>query len=136
MKTILIDLNIILDYLNKREGHEKALEIIIQCCLKKVKGFICAHEITTLSYFLERESKDRNKNIKTISGILKMFEIIGINKTLLEKALLLNINDYEDAVMVASASEEGINYIITKNIKDFKNSQIKVLLPEEFLAIK
>ena len=136
MKTILIDLNIILDYLNKREGHEKALEIIIQCCLKKAKGFICAHEITTLSYFLEKESKDKNKNIKTISGILEMFEIIEINKAILEKALLLNINDYEDAVIVASASEKGINYIITKNIKDFKNSQIKVLLPEEYLAIK
>jgi predicted nucleic acid-binding protein len=136
MKTILIDLNIILDYLNKREGHEKALEIIIQCCLKKIKGFICAHEITTLSYFLEKESKDKNKTIKTISGILEMFEIIEINKTILEKALLLNINDYEDAVIVASASEKRINYIITKNIKDFKNSQIKALLPEEYLAIK
>ena len=135
MKTILIDLNIILDYLNKREGHEKALEIIIQCCLKKIKGFICAHEITTLSYFLEKESKDKNKNIKIISGILEMFEIIEINKTILEKALLLNINDYEDAVIVTSASEKGIKYIITKNIKDFKNSQIKVLLPEEYLAI-
>ena len=136
MKTILIDLNIILDYLNKREGHEKALEIIIQCCLKKIKGFICAHEITTLSYFLEKESRDKNKNIKTISGILKMFEIIEINKTILEKALLLNIDDYEDAVIVTSAGEKRINYIITKNIKDFKNSQIKVLLPEEYLAIK
>ena len=136
MKTILIDLNIILDYLNKREGHEKALEIIIQCCLKKIKGFICAHEITTLSYFLEKESKDKNKTIKTISGILEMFEIIEINKTILEKALLLNINDYEDAVIVASASAKRINYIITKNIKDFKNSQIKALLPEEYLAIK
>jgi predicted nucleic acid-binding protein len=136
MKTILIDLNIILDYLDKRDGHEKALEIIIQCCLKKVKGYICAHEITTLSYFLEKESKDKNKNIKIISGILKIFEIIEINKTILEKALLLNINDYEDAVIVESASEKGINYIITKNIKDFKNSQIKVLLPEEYLAIK
>ena len=136
MKTILIDLNIILDYLNKREGHEKALEIIIQCCLKKIKGFICAHEITTLSYFLEKESKDKNKTIKTISGILEMFEIIEINKTILEKALLLNINDYEDSVIVASASEKRINYIITKNIKDFKNSQIKALLPEEYLAIK
>ena len=97
---------------------------------------ICAHEITTLSWFLEKESKDKNKNIKTISGILEMFEIIEINKAILEKALLLNINDYEDAVIVASASEKGINYIITKNIKDFKNSQIKVLLPEEYLAIK
>jgi predicted nucleic acid-binding protein len=97
MKTILIDLNIILDYLNKREGHEKALAIIIQICLNKVKGCVCAHEVTTLSYFLEKENKDRNANIKIITGILKMFEIIEINKTILERALLSNINDYEDA---------------------------------------
>jgi predicted nucleic acid-binding protein len=136
MKTILIDLNIILDYLDKREGHEKALEIIIQICLKKVRGYVCAHEITTLSYFLEKESKDRNKNVKIISGILKMFEIIEINKTLLEKALFSNIDDYEDAVVAESAKEKEIDCIITKNIKDFKNSQIKVLMPEEYLAIK
>jgi predicted nucleic acid-binding protein len=136
MKIILVDLNVILDYLNKREGHEKALEIIIQICLKNVKGYVCAHEITTLSYFLEKENKDRNKNIKIIAGILKMFEIVEINKAILERALLSNINDYEDAVVVESAKEKGVDYIITKNIRDFKDSQIKVVMPEEYLAIK
>jgi predicted nucleic acid-binding protein len=136
MKTILVDLNIIIDYLNKREGHEKALELIIQCCLKKTKGYVCAHEITTLAYFLQKENKNRNKNVKIISGILKMFEIIEINKALLEKALLSNINDYEDAVVVESAKARNIDYIITKNTKDFKNSQITPLLPGEYLAIK
>jgi predicted nucleic acid-binding protein len=136
MKTILIDLDIILDYLDKREGHEKALEVIIRCCLKKVKAYLCAHEITTLSYFLEKENKDRNKNIKIISGILKMFEIIEINKVILEKALLTKINDYEDAVIVESAKEKNVDYILTKNTKDFKNSQIKILMPEEYLMLK
>jgi predicted nucleic acid-binding protein len=136
MKTILLDLNIILDYLNKRDGHEKALEIVIRCCLGKVKGYVCAHEITTLSYFLEKEHKDRGTNIKIISGILKMFEIIEINKTILERALLSNINDYEDAVIVESANEKNVDLIITKNIKDFKNSVKKVLTPEEYLAIE
>jgi predicted nucleic acid-binding protein len=64
---------------------------------------------------LEKENKDRNKNIKIISGILKIFEIIEINKAILEKALLANINDYEDAVIVESAKEKNVDYIITKN---------------------
>ncbi|MDR3238213.1 MAG: PIN domain-containing protein [Spirochaetia bacterium] len=134
MKTILIDLNIILDYLQEREGYEKALDIIVQCWRKKVKGYVCAHEITTLSYFLTKMSKNRDKNIKIISTILELFEIIEINKPILKKALLSNIGDYEDAVIVESAKEKRIDYIITKNTKDFKNSQIKILMPEEYLA--
>jgi predicted nucleic acid-binding protein len=136
MKTILIDLNIIIDYLDKRAGHEEALEIIIQCCLKKAKGYLCAHEITTLSYFLDKNVKGRNKKIKIISGLLKIFEIIEINKTILEKSLLSDLSDYEDAVIEISAKEKDIDYIITRNIRDFKKSQIKTLLPGEYLAIQ
>jgi predicted nucleic acid-binding protein len=136
MKTILIDLNVILDYLNKRDGHEKALEIVIQCCLKKIRGYVCAHEITTLAYFLEKENKNNNENKKIITKILKMFEIIETNRILLEKALASNIDDYEDAVIVESAKEKNIDNIITRNIKDFKHSSIKALLPEEYVIIK
>jgi predicted nucleic acid-binding protein len=135
MKTILIDLNVIIDYLDKRTGHEKALEIIVQCCLKKAKGYLCAHEITTLSYFLSKNAKTRNKNIKIISGLLKMFEIIEINKTILEKSLFSDLVDYEDAVIEVSAKEKNVDYIITRNIKDFKRSQVKTLLPEEYLVM-
>jgi predicted nucleic acid-binding protein len=46
------------------------------------------------------------------------------------------LSDYEDAVIEISAKEKNIDYIITRNIKDFKKSQIKYLLPEEYLAIK
>jgi predicted nucleic acid-binding protein len=136
MKTILIDLNVILDYLNKRDGHEKALEIVIQCCLKKVKGYVCAHEITTLAYFLEKENRNNNKNRKIITKILKMFEIVETNRILLEKALASNMDDYEDAFIVESAKEKNIDYIITRNIKDFKHSPIKALLPEEYVIIR
>jgi predicted nucleic acid-binding protein len=136
MKTILVDLNIIIDYLDKREGHEKALEIIIQCCLKKATGYVCAHEITTLSYFLDKNVKDKNKNIKIISGLLKIFEVIEINKAILEKSLFSDLSDYEDAVIEISAKEKNIDCIITRNIKDFKKSRVKALLPEAYLAME
>ena len=59
MIKILIDLNIILDFLNKRNFHVEAAQLINMCVEKKISGYICAHEVTTLSYFLLKEQKDR-----------------------------------------------------------------------------
>ncbi|GHV58231.1 twitching motility protein PilT [Spirochaetia bacterium] len=136
MKNITIDLNIILDFLFKREGHEKAAELLKYCANNKAKGYLCAHEITTLSYFLEKNVKDRNKIKKTISRIMKRYEIIEINKNILNNALLSEINDFEDAVIVESSKLNDIDYIITKNTKHFNKSTIKTLTPEEFIALK
>jgi len=133
MKTILVDLNIILDYLEDREGCEKAGELIARCFQKKIRGYVCAHEITTLSYYLTKNRKNRIDNMKIISRILHIFDVIEIGKTILEKAVLSNITDFEDAVIVESAIAKNIDYIVTRNIKDFKNSPVPVMLPEEYL---
>jgi len=134
MKTILVDLNIILDYLEDRDGGDKAGELFTKCFRKELTGYVCAHEITTLAYYLEKYHKNKAENLKIISRILQIFEVIEINKTILEKAVMSNITDFEDAVIVESAKEKKINCIITKNIKDFKNCQLQVMLPQEFLA--
>ena len=134
MKTILVDLNIILDYLGDRNGSEKAGELFAKCFRKELKGYVCAHEITTLSYYLGKTSKNRTENMKIISRILQIFDVIEINKKILEEAVLSNITDFEDAVIVESAKVKKTGCIITRNTKDFKNSPIPVMLPEEYLA--
>jgi predicted nucleic-acid-binding protein len=136
MKTILLDLNILLDYLFNRDGHEKVTKIIGMCVLKKLKGFVCAHEITTLSYFLNKSIKDKREVVKTIAMILKMFQIIEINEKILNEALYSEITDYEDAVIEISSRDRKIDYIITRNIKDFKKSIIKSMTPDEFIALQ
>jgi len=134
MKTILVDLNIILDYLEDREGCDKAGELFAKCFQKKIKAYICAHEITTLSYYLGKYHKNRTENLKIISRILQIFDVIEINKVILEGAVLSGITDFEDAVIVESAKVKKIDYIITRNTKDFKNCPIPVMLPQEYLA--
>jgi len=136
MKTILIDLNIILDYLEDRDGCEKAGELFAKCFKRELKGYVCAHEITTLSYYLGKIRKNRTENTKIISRILQIFDVIEINKTILERAVLSNITDFEDAVIVESAKEKKIGHIITRNIKDFKSSSIPAMLPEAYLALR
>jgi predicted nucleic acid-binding protein len=135
MKNITLDVNILMDFLFKRDGHEKVAEIFKLCSQKTINGYICAHEITTLSYFLDKSVKDKNKIKKSITGIMKRFKVIEINEELLSKALNSGIDDFEDAVIEVSSNEKSVEYIITRNIKDFKKSIVKAITPEELLVI-
>ena len=135
MKKIVIDINILMDFLFKREGHEKAAEIFKICLRGDIKGFICAHEITTLFYFLNKTVKDKLKIRKSLSCIINRFEIIEVNAEILNKALTSEISDYEDAVIEVSSAGKKAEYILTRNIKDFKKSIINAITPEELLII-
>ena len=132
MKKVLIDLNIILDFLNKRNFHEEAANIINMCVEKKLFGFIAAHEITTLSYFLLKEKKDKNKAADIISAVLDMFNIIPIDEKILREALFSPVKDYEDAVIEVSSVKNSIDYIISRNLGDFKSARVQVFTPEQF----
>jgi predicted nucleic acid-binding protein len=135
MKKILIDLNIILDFLNKRNFHQEAAKIINMCVEKKISGCICAHEITTLSYFLLKEQKDKTKVINTITALLDIFNVLSIDETILRDSLVSPISDYEDAVIEVSSMKNNIDYIISRNISDFKLSRIPTYTPEQFFLL-
>ncbi|GHV15568.1 hypothetical protein AGMMS49938_14110 [Fibrobacterales bacterium] len=99
MKKVLIDINVILDFLNKRNFHEVAAQVIVLCVEKKLDGYVCAHEITTLSYFLEKTYRN-NKNINAmIVAVLDSFTVIPIDEMILRTALRSAITDFEDAVI-------------------------------------
>src|SRR5688572_12272857 len=135
MKKGLVDLNVVLDFLARRENHAKAAEIFHAIETKKLKGFLSVHEITTLAYFLEKEKKSK-ATIKTIIGtILDLFSILPITETILRKALDSQITDFEDAVLEKAAAYEKLDFIITNNIKDFKKGEIRAVTPEQFLGM-
>jgi predicted nucleic acid-binding protein len=135
MKNTVIDINIFMDFLFKRQGHENVVEIFKFCMRGNIKGFICAHEITTLCYFLDKAEKDKIKTKKVISRLMKRFTVIEINEELLSRALNSEIADFEDAVIEVSAIDRNVDYIITRNIKDFKKSIIPAKTPEELILI-
>jgi len=133
MKNILIDLNVIIYTLNQSDYYLESAKIIDLCERKKLKGFVCGHEITTLSYFLFKKSISRISNKKIISNILDIFSIINTNEKIFREALLSDMSDYEDAVIEVSVFQNNIDFIITYNLKDFFNSRVKAMTPGEFL---
>lgn len=135
MKKVLVDINIILDFLNQREDHASAAAIFNLCTKKIIKGYMCSHEITTLSYFLEKHKYPRNKRIFIITKLLDTFSIISSKEKILRNALNSDISDYEDAVIEESARSENIDLIITRNLKDFRNSKCNISNAAEALFL-
>ena len=135
MTKILIDLNIILDFLNKRNYHKEAADLINRCAEHELSGFMCAHEVTTLSYFLVKEDKDRVKARTTITALMNLLTVITVDEAVLRDSLLSPITDYEDAVIEVSSMNAGIDCIISRNIADFKHSRIPAYTPEQFFLV-
>ena len=135
MKKITVDINILLDFLNKRNKHQQAAKIIELCNANKIQGYLCAHEITTLAYFLMKNYNNSQKVKLVLNKLLDIFEIIPINAVILRRSLDSEINDFEDAVIEISSYENEIDYIVTRNLADFKNCRVKSISSTEFLAI-
>lgn len=131
-----IDLNIILDFLNKRDNHVQAAKIFDLCAKNIIDGYVCAHEITTLAYFLMKNHNDSSKVKYVLGELFDLFHIIPVTEDILRKALNSQINNYEDAIIEISSLKNEVNCIITRNLSDFKNSNIKALSASEFLTLQ
>ncbi|MCK4764917.1 MAG: PIN domain-containing protein [Candidatus Aminicenantes bacterium] len=135
MKKITVDINVLLDFLNKRKGHENAAIIVDLCVTKQIEGYLCAHEFTTLSYFLLKEYKDIQRVKLVLTELLDIFSTIPVTEKILRDSLFSAIQDFEDAVIEVSSLGENIEYIITGNISDFTPGRVKALSPAEFLQL-
>lgn len=128
---ILFDTNIILDVLLDRDPFSEIACILMSEVERgHIEGFLCATTITTLFYLMQKAA-GRKKAEKAVQQLLEMFEITSVDKLILEKALISDFQDYEDAVIYKSALKAGVQSILSRDIKGFKKAQIHIYTPEE-----
>jgi predicted nucleic acid-binding protein len=128
MKKLLIDTNIVLDLLAKREPfYADSAKLFSLADKKQVKLTVSSLTIANTHYTLMRvknpnESKSILRRLKLIAEVLSLDDkIIGLalNDT--------DFDDFEDAIQYFSALENNIDIIITRNLKDFKKSILPVM---------
>lgn len=131
---ILIDLNVLLDVIQKREPHFASSAALLDHVLAgKVEGAIPAHALTTIHYLVNRHNSQGDAD-QAIDWLLAHFSIAGIGKNELIRARSLGWSDFEDAVVVAAAQSSGCQAIITRNVRDFTETPIPTMTPQEFLT--
>jgi predicted nucleic acid-binding protein len=131
----LLDINLLLDFLLIRKGYEDAGLILDHARNHRFKAFVSAHEITTLSYFLEKDSRFRPSYREKISLLVSMTDVLSVDKAALESALASGISDFEDAVLESVAVSAKLDYIVTQNTTDFTRSRIHALTPAAYLKL-
>lgn len=132
---VLFDTNIILDVLlDRKPFSEHASYLMSKVERSEINGFLCATTVTTIHYLLSK-NLDKKNAITSINSIIALFEIASVNRLVIENALKSKFTDFEDSVLHESARHAGAEYIITRNIKDFKNTKIPAFTPTEFLSM-
>ena len=134
--TLLIDGNIVLDVLAKREPHfEDSARIWKMCETGLAKGRISALTFANLVYVMRKEF-DAEKVRVVFEKLSLIFQFEDLNVTDIRTAADMRWRDFEDAIPAATAKRIRADYIITRNVKDFTDSEIPALTPSAFLAMR
>ena len=131
---VLIDTNVILDILQKREPFftdsywalRRALENDAEC-------LISASATTDIFYVLRKSlgsAQQAKEHIDQLAQVVSFADVQGMD---IHTALMRAMPDFEDAVVDAVAERSGASYILTRNIKDFTGSVVPAILPADFL---
>jgi len=132
MKKIFVDTNILVDLIADRKPFSKyAIEIFNNAELNKIKLFTSSHSIATTHYLLKKYVEEKNLR-EVLFNLFDYLTVIPVDADVLKKGLRSKHKDFEDAIQIVCASSvEKIDCIVTRNIRDFRDSEIPVLPPDE-----
>ena len=136
MKLIFLDTNVIIDFLaDRRPFSLTAAEIFNASLLGNVKIYISAVSYNNIYYIL-RQSLSHNETIKLLEELSEMTEIVDVTKTIIKKSLKSEFKDFEDAIQYNCAlAINKIDFIVTRDSKDFRKSSLPVMNPQEAIGI-
>lgn len=133
MEKLLVDTNIIIDLLSKREEfYQEAQQLFTLADTKQVELFVSSLSFAN-TYYLLSKFQNREYARKILVRFKILVQVAQLDDKILELALLSDFRDFEDAIQYHTALENGIDIIITRNKKDFKTSNLPVMTAKEYL---
>lgn len=134
MEHVLIDADVILDFFFDRKPFSQDSSKIMSLCEKgEIKGFVTSIVLSNIAYLL-RKTATQEKVITNLKMLMKFIEVTTTDKNAVLEALNSDFKDFEDALQNYSAqNSKEIKVIVTRNIRDYKTSQLSIMTPEIYL---
>jgi len=135
MKNVFVDTNILIDLLANRAPYSKfAIELFDHAEKRKVKLYTSSHSYATTHYLLKKHLGEPALR-EVLLSLLDFIELIPIDVAIIKKSLLSKHKDFEDAIQIFAANTiANADFIVTRNLKDFKDAGVIVLPPDELLS--
>ncbi|HWE36176.1 MAG TPA: PIN domain-containing protein [Isosphaeraceae bacterium] len=131
---VLHDINIVIDVLEDRAPFaEPAAALWAKAEARELRASLAATTLTTV-YYITRKSRGDDVARRAIADLLRVFDILPVNRAVLEAALVHPSRDFEDAVQDAAAELAGIAVVVTRDPAGFAGSTRRVVDAATFVA--
>jgi predicted nucleic acid-binding protein len=131
---VLVDTNIVLDFLLERDPFFQDAEALFQAIAsRQIVGYVTATTLTDIFYIARRQTQSIERARQAVSITLAVMEICLVERSTLEVALTSGLTDFEDAVQVACAIAQGLDAIVTRDVQGFLNAPVPVLSVSQLL---
>jgi predicted nucleic acid-binding protein len=137
MKKVFVDTNIVIDLLAKRDPFFSEAAALFSLADKgQIKLSVSSLTIANTSFTLLRQVN--SPKAKAILRSLKLVvDVLSLDDKIIELALNdETFSDFEDGLQYFTALENGQDLIITRNLKDFKNSKLPTMTAQQFINLK
>lgn len=134
MMRVLVDTCIIIDALQSREPfYIDSQKLFLAVANQRIDGFLTAKSATDIYYITHRQTHSDQETRRILNTLFSLFALLDTTGMDCRRAISSNLSDFEDAVMVESAIRAGMNCIVTRNLKDYKESSVPIYSPADFL---
>lgn len=134
-ESVFVDTNIILDWLGKRQPFFKyAEELFLKAENKEIELLISTMSYISTEYIL-RKQLGKEKARKALTGIRAISKVCASGSKEIDLALVSGMKDFEDAFQYYTALNNSASVIITRNPKDFVDSNLPILSAEEYIKL-
>lgn len=133
MTKVFLDSDVILDFLLNREPFSLAAALIVAYAeQKKIATFTSTVSFLNVHY-LASSLKGKKEALKLVRQLKKIISLLPVTEATIEAAIAEDTRDLEDTVQFICAQENQMNFVITRNTKDFPKGKLPVVLPDVFL---
>ena len=133
MIKVFFDTNIMIDVIGRREQFcQPSLQIMSLADRGLIRIYVSVLSYATASFILGRYNKELDI-VNEFSKFMKITTATLVDSSMVEQSVKSGFEDFEDAMQYFSAKHENVDYIITRNKKDFESSDIPVFEPQEFV---
>ena len=133
---LMIDTNIFLDVLTKREPFfENSKSVLDLCERRKVQGFLSASSVTDIFYLVHRQLHSIDLAYQALGSVLDIAKVLTVTNDDVLNAYITRASDFEDCLLATCAKSNRCDAIVTRNKKDYLTFGITLLSPEELLEL-
>jgi len=135
MAKIFVDTDVCIDLLSGRKPFNSVAEKLFSLAdTGKVKICVSSLSFVNIDYVLHSQYSSNYHSRQIIAKFKTLVTVLSVDSKTIDLAIASDFTDFEDAVQYFCAIEHGINILVTRNIKDFKKTTIKIVTPETYLT--